>query len=86
MSLLAMSYFDTSACTDLLAAVLRRAVLDARSGNGRSAAARAWLWSDDCAHLVEALGLDAGAFRRRLAGALRHETIGVQDDERSSVS
>jgi hypothetical protein len=52
----------------LVAAVLRRAVQDAKSGNGRSVEAAAWLASDDCAALVELLGVDAGVFRARLAG------------------
>jgi hypothetical protein len=43
----------------LAVAILRRAVLDAQSSNGRAAAARRWLLSDPWAgDLLEGLGLD----------------------------
>jgi hypothetical protein len=43
----------------LAVAILRRAVLDAQSSNGRAAAARWWLLSDPWAgDLLDGLGLD----------------------------
>ena len=43
----------------LAAAILRRAVLDAQSSNGRAAAARRWLLSEPWAgDLLDSLGLD----------------------------
>ena len=43
----------------LAAAILKRAVLDAQSSNGRAAAARRWLLSDPWAgDLLDNLGLD----------------------------
>ena len=46
----------------LAAAIIRRAVLDARSGNGRAASARRWLVSSPwCTDLLDALDIDRGA-------------------------
>lgn len=55
---------ETLAYRRLAAAVIYRAVLDARSGNGHAAGARRWLTSDPWAgELLGSLGLD----RRRVA-------------------
>jgi hypothetical protein len=49
----------------LAAAILKRAVLDAQSTNGRAASARCWLETSEwCAYLVEALELDVRKMRR----------------------
>lgn len=53
----------------LAAAILRRACLDARSGNGHGAEARAWLERDPwAAELAEALGLDPRKVGRWVQG------------------
>ena len=48
---------DTVNCTGLLAALLVRALQDARGANAYTAEARAWLLTDGL-HLGELLGLD----------------------------
>ena len=69
---------DSPGCVDLLAAIIRRAVLDARSANGKSAAARAWLVGSECAVYLDWLDLDAAYFRRLLSEALASDGPPVQ--------
>jgi hypothetical protein len=59
----------------LAAAILKRAVLDARSSNGRAAHARRWLVGDDAGLLFDALGLHPD----RVAGWLEELAPAAQD-------